>query len=312
MPFELTVTIYNSAGEIVRGLYSGPIQVLPTSINLSSSSSPDPDILATGGTLTLSLPGQLGPGGPTSLSWSGTNDQGQPVTTGVYTFKLTMLDQYGHISSLDQQVTVMDTQGQNVLAVYNSAGETVYHEVLSRLPPSVVSFTVKNHAFVAAFDSSGQPLPGTGLLLTYQAANNLTYPYTWYGVGMDGQALSSGVYTVQLLRTVGSSSSILESQQVTLLSHGQRVGSGARVVPNPVMDGGKAVLSFLPSIGSTAQAQVYSLAGERVLIVSGPSIAGSLTLDTSRLGPGIYVVEFTKVQNGAVLTRTLIKMAVIR
>jgi Zn-dependent protease len=104
----------------------------------------------------------------------------------------------------------------------------------------------------------------------------------------------------------------LESQQVTLLSHGQRVGSGARVVPNPVMDGGKAVLSFLPSIGSTAQAQVYSLAGERVLIVSGPSIAGSLTLDTSRLGPGIYVVEFTKVQNGAVLTRTLIKMAVIR
>jgi hypothetical protein len=313
MPFELTVTIYNSAGEIVRGLYSGPIQVLPTSINLSSSSSPDPNILATGGTLTLSLPGQLGPGGPTSLSWSGTNDQGQPVATGVYTFKLTMTDQYGHISTLDQQVTVMDTQGQNVLAVYNSAGEMVYREVLSRLPPSVVSFTVKAPSFVAAFDSGGHPLPGTGLLLTYRDADNKSYNYPWYGVGMDGQALSSGVYTVQLLRTVGSSSSILESRQVTLLrSGGQRVGGGTRVVPNPVMDGGKAVLSFAPSVGSTAQAQVYSLAGERVLIVSGPSTAGSLTLDTSRLGPGIYVVEFTKVQNGAVLVRTMIKVAVIR
>jgi hypothetical protein len=49
-----------------------------------------------------------------------------------------------------------------------------------------------------------------------------------------------------------------------------------------------------------------------VLIVSGSSSTGSLSLDTSHLAPGIYVVEFTKVQNGAVLTRTLIKMAVIR
>jgi hypothetical protein len=311
MPYQLVVTIYNSAGEVVRGLYSGPVQVLPISVNLSSSSSTDPDILATGGTLTLSLPGQLS-NGATSLSWSGTNDQGQPVATGVYSFKLTLVDQYGHVSTLNQQVTVMDTQGQNVLAVYNSAGEMVYHEVLSRLPPSVVSFSIQNPSFVAAFNSSGQPLPGTGLLLTYHDVNNNSYNYPWYGVGMDGQALSSGVYTVQLLRTVGSSSSILESQQVTLLRSGQQVGGNARVVPNPIMGNGKATLTFQPSIGSTAQAQVFNLAAQRVLIVSGSSSTGSLSLDTSHLAPGIYVVEFTKVQNGAVLTRTLIKMAVIR
>jgi hypothetical protein len=311
MPYQLVVTIYNSAGEVVRGLYSGPVQVLPISVNLSSSSSTDPDILATGGTLTLSLPGQLS-NGATSLSWSGTNDQGQPVATGVYSFKLTLVDQYGHVSTLNQQVTVMDTQGQNVLAVYNSAGEMVYHEVLSRLPPSVVSFSIQNPSFVAAFNSSGQPLPGTGLLLTYHDVNNNSYNYPWYGVGMDGQVLSSGVYTVQLLRTVGSSSSILESQQVTLLRSGQQVGGNARVVPNPIMGNGKATLTFQPSIGSTAQAQVFNLAAQRVLIVSGSSSTGSLSLDTSHLAPGIYVVEFTKVQNNAVIMRNLVKIAIIK
>jgi len=311
MPFQLVVTIYNSAGEVVRGLYSGPVQVLPTSINLSSSSSSDPDILATGGTLTLSLPGMLG-NGATSLAWTGTNDQGQPVATGIYTFKLELVDQYGHISTLNQQVTVMDTQGQDVLAVYNSAGELVYHQVLTRLPPSVVSFTLASPSFVAAFDSGGNPLPGTGLLLTYQDVNGNTYSQPWYGVGMDGQALSSGVYTVQLLRTVGSSSSILESQQVTLIRRGPQELGGAKVFPNPIMGSKKATLRFLPSAGSIAQAQVFSMASERVLVQSGPSEAGSLTLDTSHLAAGIYVVEFTKKQNDSVLVRNLIKIAIIK
>jgi len=311
MPFQLVVTIYNSAGEVVRGLYSGPVQVLPTSVNLSSSSSTNPDILATGGTLTLSLPGQLG-NGATSLTWSGTNDQGQPVVSGIYTFKLELVDQYGHISTLNQQVTVMDTQGQNVLAVYNSAGELVYHEVLTRLPPSVVSFTLQSPSFVAAFDASGNPLPGTGLLLTYQDVNGVTYTEPWYGVGMDGQALSSGVYTVQLLRTVGSSSSILESQQVTLIRRGGQLQGGAKVYPNPIMGNGKATLSFLPSAGAIAQAQVFNMASERVLVQSALSESGSMTLDTSHLSAGIYVVEFTKKQNDSILVRQLIKVAIIK
>jgi hypothetical protein len=312
MPFELTVTIYNSAGEVVRGLYNGPISVLPTSISLSSSSSPDGTILATGGTLTLSLPGQLGQSGLTSLTWSGTNDQSQPVSDGVYTFQLQIVDQYGHISTLDQQVTVMDTQGQNELAVYNSAGELVYREALIRFNTSIVSFTVKHAAFAGAFDSSGSPLPGTGLQITYKDINGNPYPDVWYGVGLDGQALSSGVYTVQLLRTVGTSTSILESQQVTLIRRGSQVGGAAHLAPNPVMGGGTAVLSFQPSSGAIAQAQVFSLASERVLIKSGPSESGSLALDTSHLAPGVYVIEFTKTQNNAVLVRTLVKMAIIR
>jgi len=312
MPFELTVTIYNSAGEMVRGLYNGPIAVLPTSINLSSSSSPDGNILATGGTLTLSLPGQLGASGSSSLAWNGTNDQSQPVSDGVYTFQLQMVDQYGHISTLDQQVTVMDTQGQNELAVYNSAGELVYRELLTRFNSSIVSFTVKHAAFVGAFDSSGSPLTGSGLQITYKDINDSPYADTWYGVGMDGQALSSGVYTVQLLRTVGTSTSILESQQVTLIRRGPQVGSGAHVAPNPIMGGGMAVLSFSPSIGAIAQAQVFSLASERVLIKSGPSESGQLAIDTSHLAPGVYVIEFTKVQNNSVIVRTLVKMAIIR
>jgi hypothetical protein len=45
---------------------------------------------------------------------------------------------------------------------------------------------------------------------------------------------------------------------------------------------------------------------------SGPSEAGSLTLDTSHLAPGVYVVEFTKEQNGAILARNLFKLALIR
>jgi hypothetical protein len=78
------------------------------------------------------------------------------------------------------------------------------------------------------------------------------------------------------------------------------------------MGGASATLLFQPSSGAIAQAQVFSLAAERVLVKSGPSESGSLVLDTSHLAPGVYVVEFTKEQNGAVLTRNLIKLALIR
>jgi hypothetical protein len=78
------------------------------------------------------------------------------------------------------------------------------------------------------------------------------------------------------------------------------------------MGGASATLLFQPSSGAIAQAQVFSLAAERVLVKSGPSESGSLMLDTSHLAPGIYVVEFTKVQNNAMLVRTQIKMAIIR
>jgi hypothetical protein len=111
---------------------------------------------------------------------------------------------------------------------------------------------------------------------------------------------------------VGSSSSILESQQVTLIRRGAQMLGQAKVYPNPIMGSGKATLKFLPSAGAIAQAQVFDMASERVLIQSALSEAGSMTLDTSHLSPGVYVVEFTKKQNDSILVRQLIKIAIIK
>ena len=70
MPYQLVMAAYNSAGELVRRIYSGGAQTIPSTLDGMGSL-----LVAGSGSVTLQLGGQLAAGG-TSLSWNGTNDAG--------------------------------------------------------------------------------------------------------------------------------------------------------------------------------------------------------------------------------------------
>jgi hypothetical protein len=234
-------------------------------------------------------------------------------------------DPYGRVTALTQQITVINTKGQNVLAVYSSSGECVYREELNRLSLDIVSFTLpQGSSFAVAFNSqTGQPLPGSGLSLEYRQSSGSSLAGKWNGLGMNKQALSSGVYTVQLLRTAGSGSSIVEARQVTLLNTTDRstLNTRAYVYPNPAGAGSaqgddKATLRYIPTANTMAAVDIYNLAGERVLSTNTVNAMSggwsSISLDLEHMAPGTYMLSLSEAQNHQVLARQLIKLAVIR
>ena len=70
MPYAVTVTIYNEAGELVKGLYNGGAASQPYGVDIRAGAS-GLVFNVTGGGLTLS-----------GLAWNLANDNGQMVSGG--------------------------------------------------------------------------------------------------------------------------------------------------------------------------------------------------------------------------------------
>jgi hypothetical protein len=119
MPDQMSVTIYNSAGEKVRQLYQGGSQIMPGGFSESVGA-----FEALAGSVSLVFPGQLQSGG-SSLQWNGSNDGGQAVGAGSYTIMVSLVDAYGAVQTWTKNVTVLPQALSQSLSVYNSAGELV-------------------------------------------------------------------------------------------------------------------------------------------------------------------------------------------
>jgi flagellar hook assembly protein FlgD len=309
MPYTIVVSIYNSAGEVVRNLYSGTSQTMPTALQLQS--------LAVDGQqgYQMTLDGQLA-GGSDSLFWNEANDAGQQVVNGVYTFQVQLRDQYNHISTLVEQVAVASGQGTNTLEVFASNGELVWQMTLDRSNGDLVSFGLPNGPqFAVGLDASGSPLAKTGLKISLNNSKGPDGTVTWNGLGLNGQLLSSGIYTVQLLQSGAGGSVILESRQVVLLRTGTPQGGKIRLVPNPagagIGGGTKVTLYYTPGINGSALAEVYSIAGERVALGADSGKSGQIVLDMTKAASGTYIVSLTIRDNGMVLYRKVAKLAIV-
>ena len=77
-PTELSVQVYNAAGELVRQLYSGIIMAAPTSMSLSAAT-----LTLGSGTVTVLLSGLQPANAP--ITWDGTDQDGHAVVPGAYT-----------------------------------------------------------------------------------------------------------------------------------------------------------------------------------------------------------------------------------
>jgi hypothetical protein len=306
MPFTIVLAVYNSAGELVKTIYSGPIQMLPTSFD------PKPTVIDGTDSTVVTFAGLL-PNGSNTLSWDGTNSQGQLVSNGDYSLQLQMRDPVGDVTTMTSQIMVLQAGGQNSLRIYNSAGEQVASIDLTRLPADLVGFSLPNGPqAVLAFDSSGNALPGTGLGLSFVEASGGTVSYHWSGLGMNGQPLQSGVYTLQLVKTNGGGEVVISTQVVTLLRNGsQPASTAARIVPNPA-SGSQVAVHYLVSSSASARADVYDLAGEKVASASDSGKTGVINLNISNLAGGIYLVRFVQTSDGAILVSKTLKLAILR
>jgi flagellar hook assembly protein FlgD len=321
-PYHVVLSLYNSAGEKVKSLYSGSSQSRPISLGISY-------LPFTGGQIPVSvqIEGIASINAPPPITWLGDNDGGQPVQNGMYYFKMETTDPFGAVTAYSKEVTVMGNTGGNSLAVYNSAGELVKNIPLKNYPNDLADFEISGQSGASSGTMAGGFDPATGqprgeLKLELKDTHGASHAFSWDGTNDQGAPVASGVYTVKLVKTQLGSSVIVKAKSVTVInaqgSPAQNSAASAVLGPNPLM--GEAARSshaafavkFLPSLSGEAHARLYNLAGELITQSSATASQGRLSLPAAGLAGGIYLVEFDIREGNAVLGRKAIKAVIIK
>jgi hypothetical protein len=304
MPMQVVVTIYNSAGEVVKHLYSGSSQNFPNGFTLSSTA------VAPGGSgVSLDLGGKIQGGGST-LTWLGSNDNGQSVSPGTYTIQVVQTDPFGGIKSWTQAVTVMPAAVTQSLDIYNSAGELVRQintASISSLPLNDINLNnPSNSAYVVG--------TGAGVKFILHNTSGAQVPETWDGKSSTGQTVAPGTYIVQLVDN-GPAHSVVMSKSFTVLDGAGAPSFDVIAGPNPVGPADKELVFSLNGIqaGEFASVELYNVAGE--LIASGSGSLGNNRVAMKVEGnwsSGIYVAIINANQGIIVISRKIYKIAVDR
>jgi flagellar hook assembly protein FlgD len=312
MPYQLQVTIYNSAGEVVRTLFNGQAATLPGAVKLSTAS-----LMAGQGSLTVDLGGPLnggnGVGGTAAglLVWGADNDNGQLVAGGVYTMKLEYQDRFGGVTSYTQSINVLQGAATASVNVYNSAGELVYAKVYNSVSTTPMSLDLANTVMAAAYDGSGG---GLGAIQgSLKMAGGPDQAFAWDGRGSNGQPVQPGVYTLQLVSGTGRGT-IIDSRQISVIKAPPGALSVEPVVgPNPAGPlAAEIAVSYPPTGLFSAEATLYDQAGERVESAIDPSQSGVLRLALGRCAGGVYLVELRARRAQGEPYRKVFKAAILR
>jgi hypothetical protein len=309
-PFHVKLTLYNAAGEAVKHLYEGNSQVAPSTLTYFTVPGPPQGPLP----IAIHLYGIESAWAPPPIVWLGDNDNGQPVSNGMYYAKLEVTDSFGKTTALVADIAVLGAVGGNSLVIYNSAGERVRSVGLNNLPTRLVDFSLAS--------GNGGPGAGSGggLELKLRGADDTEFPWKWDGLNDRGAPVGSGSYTVQLVHHELGSAVVVKSLVVVLLQAPseslQAALASALLGPNPYVEssagGLRPVLAWQPLAGTWGRARLYNLAGELVgqsLEVQG---TGRIAIDPMPLAGGIYLLEFEILQGQAVLGRRTLKWAVLR
>jgi flagellar hook assembly protein FlgD len=112
---NITATIYNSAGEVVRTLYNlvgdGSSSQM-TNVNLSSNVI-TPGSVINGSKGDLQIIVDTSSGNPVTLTWDGTNNLATVVTPGTYSIELHWDDGQGQTADISRSVLVLAGGGAN-------------------------------------------------------------------------------------------------------------------------------------------------------------------------------------------------------
>lgn len=293
LPNHLLVSIYNSAGERVRTLFQGESQGLPASLEAGSGS------LIPGQTLwSLSFPGALTGHPDGALNWDGSNDNGQWVTSGLYSVKAEFTDPFGKVTALVTDVQALTLPESETLSIFNSAGEIV--RILHFAATDATDFS-----FVGPDDSD----PSYQFKLLIGSAVQLI---RWDGNNAEGTPVQSGTYMATLFKANSLNHQTVVSHTFTVLREAVTPSlGGVRVGPNPRRPGQDLWILVQPSAGGeNLHADIFSLDGTKVADVQGVVLGGRLRLlsSSSALAPGVYLVSIERLQAKRVLERRWVKL----
>lgn len=299
VPFLVSLKVYNAAGEEVRLLYEGGMDLQPGNISLSQ-----PMFAPDGGFVDIRLDGSRFGGSLDFLRWPGDNGAGQAVEAGTYYLKAEIKDPFGQVTSLSKALQVAPMSNERWLKIFNSAGELVYQKALPAdlrdMNPSLGHYAPEYSA------QSGAAL--NPLRLDFRDAAGAGISQWWDGRNLRGEPVESGSYTLQLVQSRPGSQASVETLKIQVLRSATGAPfSEARFSANPARILESVDLYYAPVAGAGAQVQVFGISGERVLSASDLGATGRLRLFFPRMASGIYFVELCSGTK-----RRVMKLAVMR
>ena len=316
-PFKVTIGAYNSAGELVKLIFSGSAQYQPGALGLNKDLIPG-GAPGTDGSVGISFPGYLMDptlGMMSSVLWFADNNSGQLVAGGIYTIKAEILDNFGQVTSLQHSIQVVSVKPQNELVIFNSAGEIVAHPPLPVGPTgrSMTTVWMKTESYAPTFNPDGSTVAG---LRFYFRDESGAVSYTdWDGKNARGVPVASGSYTAQLLYNAGGGggAKIVESIGFVVIQTSSVASfDGAFAAPNPVLHGDDLKINYPVSLGYSAAARIFNLSGELIAAADDPYASGWMVFKTTNLAPGVYMVKLEKLSGGASVARRILKVAIVR
>jgi len=280
MPLDISVAVYNSAGEEVALLYHGGVSSMPSSPKL------DALVLVPGISGVKLLFSGILQDGSKSLAWSGQTATGALVAGGVYTIKTETKDSFGKTSSYAKSVNVVDSPPSSEVNIYNSAGELVYHQDLTQTAQVMTDLDLSVSSFAPAFDSAGNALSKiTGQL---RSGTGALTPWSWDGRTAAGLVAAPGVYTIQLVSHLPGQGSKPVIRQIQVLGAVDQEDAAPKVLAAAPGDPLLTMTFKASALGGAGRVSLYNLAGELVAQKTALPSSGKVEFDSSRFSSGLY------------------------
>jgi hypothetical protein len=304
MPIQLSIGVYNSAGERVRFLFDGRIEFIPQAAQLSGSA-----VIPGLGSVGL-LTGSAFYSGEGSLGWDGSNDGGQAVSSGAYTYKVEFRLPDDRIVAYSLPVQAVAVPLEQSIEIFNSAGERVYK---AQLPAGLASggFRLEQDTLITGSDASGAPQGQLKLVLQTPSGDQ---DWSWDGRNDQGAWVHSGTYTLQMAQAWpdGRRQTLLKSFTVLRAPDLDVPGGTLSLGPSPLGPGQQLRLAYSPAPGQRLELRLYNLAGEAVATVGSQADSGRLGVPTLGWASGVYVGQ-VRFMDGAQVTRVQrVKVAVVK
>jgi hypothetical protein len=295
--YVIRVSIYNSAGEVIKNI---DLQRFSEAVNNI--------VLSPGNTITT----LNGPGSTIEImfngyligTWDGTDNSNNLVSNGSYQIKIDSASNTGMVTSVSQRAIVARTLTSVSGIVYNSAGEAIrnLYNLVDDAKGLIMENLVLSTSTIKPSASSAVSLTGgtpTEVEIAIQTSGS-SVTLVWDGTNNNGSCVSPGVYSVNINWNDGAGHTQNISREITVLP-GTAAPGLAVAKPNVLNATNGMTTTFDATNVSNAysiQVQIYTMAGEKVRSLSSFSGFPQVGWIATGMASGIYIAT-VNIQNAS-------------
>jgi len=305
---EVTVSVYNEAGEKVAILVSGLIVEDPITtfqfadgVNVLGDANADADGDGDGDLVMLIYP--EGATEPLTVIWDGEGLDGEILANGAYVVKIESVDSLGITTVLTGSASILKSENKVTVNVYNESGELVWQQLAASSQQPVTNPQIIGSS-VDPGEDPGSPAGSIEIDLGNQSV-------FWDGKNLKGQVVANGSYLVEVLVVQGQDETVF-TETVTVLHGDLNALDTVILSPNPVV-GVTEVQIKLSASASRIRIRIYTVAGELVVTIRGTGdglVWDQRDAGGSEVAGGLYLllieVEFLDGTTGESLERLVV------